>query len=79
MTPELIRVAGIPLDFILFAATLLGVALFHAQTLRVAVTGMIVIATYKIIFTGFKTGAGVAGFAAHMGHEWVIQIGRAHV
>ena len=72
MTPELIRVAGIPLDFILFAATLLGVALFHAHTLRVAVTGMIVIATYKIIFTGFKTGAGVAGFAAHMGHEWVI-------
>ena len=72
MTPELIRVAGIPLDFILFAATLLGVALFHAHTLRVAVTGMIVIATYKIIFTGFKTGAGIAGFAAHMGHEWVI-------
>ncbi len=72
MTPELIRIAGIPVDFILFAATLLGVALFHAHTLRVAVTGMIVIALYKIIFTGFKTGAGVAGFAAHMGHEWVI-------
>lgn len=72
MTPELIRVAGIPVDFILFALTLLGVALFHAHTLRVAVTGMVVIALYKIVFTGFKTGAGVAGFAAHMGHEWVI-------
>jgi len=72
MTPELIRVGGIPVDFILFAMTLLGVAMFHAHTLRVAVTGMVVIAAYKIIFTGFKTGAGVAGFAAHMGHEWVI-------
>ncbi len=72
MTPELIRVGGIPVDFILFALTLLGVALFHAHTLRVAVTGMVVIAAYKIVFTGFKTGAGVAGFAAHMGHEWVI-------
>ena len=72
MTPELIRVAGIPIDFILFAATLLGVALFHAHTLRVAVTGMIVIALYKIVFTGFKTGAGVGGFILHLGHEWVI-------
>ena len=72
MTPDLIRVAGIPVDFILFGLTLLGVALFHAHTLRVALTGAIVIAAYKIIFTGFKTGAGIAGFAAHMGHEWVI-------
>jgi Na+/H+ antiporter NhaD/arsenite permease-like protein len=72
MTPELIRVAGIPVDFILFALTLLGVALFHAHTLRVAVAGLVTIAAYKIIFTGFKTGAGVTGFAAHLGHEWVI-------
>ncbi len=72
MTTELIRVAGIPLDFILFALTLLGVALFHAHTLRIAVTGMIVIALYKIIFTGFKTGAGIGGFVLHLGHEWVI-------
>ena len=72
MTPDLIRVAGIPIDFILFAATLLGVALFHAHTLRVAVTGMVVIALYKIVFTGFKTGAGVGGFILHVAHEWVI-------
>lgn len=72
MTPDLIRVAGIPLDFILFGLTLLGVALFHAHTLKVAATGAIVIALYKIIFTGFKTGAGVSGFLGHLGHEWVI-------
>ncbi|MEP7155103.1 MAG: SLC13 family permease [Betaproteobacteria bacterium] len=72
MTPELIYIGGIPVDFILFGATLLGVALFHARTLQVAVTGMAVIALYKIIFTGFKTGTGIAGFDAHMQHEWVI-------
>ena len=66
-----LMVAGIPLDFILFALTLLGVALFHDATLYVALTGMIGIASYKILFTGFKTGVGLAGFIGHVGHEWV--------
>lgn len=65
---------GIPVDFILFAATLLGVALFHHYVLQVALTGLFVIAGYKILFTGFKTGMGLAGFAAHMGHEWVLLV-----
>ncbi|MDP2135645.1 MAG: citrate transporter [Sulfuritalea sp.] len=63
---------GIPVDFILFGATLLGVALFHHYVLQVALTGMVTIATYKILFTGFKTGVGIAGFGAHMAHEWVL-------
>ncbi len=65
---------GIPVDFILFAATLLGVALFHHYVLQVALTGLATITAYKILFTGFKTGAGLAGFAAHMGHEWVLLV-----
>ncbi len=64
-------VGGIPVDFILFALTLLGVALFHNATLYVALTGLFTISLYKIIFTGFKTGVGVAGFFGHLGHEWV--------
>ncbi len=64
-------IAGIPIEFILFALTLLGVALFHNQTFYVALTGVLAVALYKIVFTGFKTGAGVAGFAGHLGHEWV--------
>lgn len=62
---------GIPLDFILFALTLLGVALFHNHTLYVALTGVITISLYKILVTGFKTGLGLAGFLGHLGHEWV--------
>lgn len=62
---------GVPVDFILFGITLLCVALFHHYTLPVAVTGLVTVIGYKWLFTGFKYGAGLAGFAAHMGHEWV--------
>ncbi|MGH8700036.1 MAG: hypothetical protein ACREVR_02515, partial [Burkholderiales bacterium] len=65
-------VLGIPVDFILFALTLLGVALFHHHTLRVALIGLAAITIYKLAFTGFKTGAGFAGLVGHMQHEWVI-------
>lgn len=64
--------AGIPVDFILFGITLLGVALFHRHTLYVALAGLFVITLYKLGFTGFKTGAGIPGLVAHLGHEWVI-------
>ena len=69
---ELPAVFGIPVDFILFALTLVGVAVFHHHTLAVGLTGLAVISLYKIVFTGFKTGPGIAGFASHMAHEWVI-------
>jgi len=69
---ELPAVFGIPVDFILFALTLLGVALFHHHTLTVALTGLVVISLYKIGFTGFNEGAGVTGWLAHLQHEWVV-------
>ena len=69
---ELPAVGGIPIDFILFALTLLGVALFHHYTFQVALSGLAVVSIYKIAFTGFKEGDGVAGWISHFGHEWVI-------
>jgi Na+/H+ antiporter NhaD/arsenite permease-like protein len=66
-----LTLAGIPLDFVLFALTLLGVALFHHHTLRVAVTGMVVIAAYKLLFGDFAGVPGLAGLAALLVHEWV--------
>ena len=62
---------GIPIEFFLFALTLLGVAIFHAHTLGVALTGLVTISLFKILFAGFKSGPGVLGFASHLGHEWV--------
>ena len=64
-------VAGIPLDFILFALTLLGVALFHHHTLLVAVTGLVVITAYKLGFGNFSGVSGVPGLLALLAHEWV--------
>ena len=65
-------VPGLPIDFFLFAATLLGVALFHRHALPVGLAGLAAIAGHKILFTGFRTGAGLAGFIGHLGQEWVI-------
>jgi Na+/H+ antiporter NhaD/arsenite permease-like protein len=68
---EPILILGIPLDFILFAAILLGIAVFHRHTLPIALAGLAVIVAYKIGFTGFKSGPGLTGFAHHMAREWV--------
>ena len=65
-------VLGIPVDFILFGLTLLGVAIFHHRTLEVALAGLAAIVVYKLVFTGFKFGTGLPGLALHMQHEWVI-------
>lgn len=63
---------GIPVDFCLFALTLLGVALMHDKTLEVALTGLFVIVSYKLALTGFRTGPGLIGFGTHLAHESVL-------
>jgi Na+/H+ antiporter NhaD/arsenite permease-like protein len=65
---------GIPVDFILFALTLLGVALFHHATLQVALTGLTVITLYKVGVTGIHGVVGLPGLWAHLGHEAVTLI-----
>jgi hypothetical protein len=69
---EPIQLFGVPLDFILFGLTLLGVALFYHHTLFVALGGLATIIAYKLAFTGFQFGEGLAGLALHLQHEWVI-------
>ena len=65
-------IAGIPIDFILFALTLVGVALFHHHTLPIAVSGLVVISIFKIAASPFNEGTGVTGWIAHLGTEWVM-------
>ena len=65
-------IAGIPVDFILFALVLIGIALFHRHTLAIAVGGLAVVTAYKLVITGFQSGPGIAGLLSHLGHEWVI-------
>jgi len=68
------QVFGVPIEFVLFGLTLLGVALFHHHTLRVALAGLSAIVLYKLVFTGFKFGTGIAGLVGHLQHEWVILV-----
>ena len=65
-------IGPIPIDFILFAALLACVAVFHHYTLQVALAGLAVISVWKIGFSPLATGAGLAGYAAHLGHEAVL-------
>ena len=60
-SPELL---GIPLEFLLFGATLIGVALSHKHSLEIAVGGLIAITALKL-FLGFD-------LMKHLGHEWSI-------
>ncbi len=64
-------IAGVPFEFVLFALTLLGVALFHGATLYVALAGLAVVTLYKLGFTDFKGVAGFGGLIKHLLHEWV--------
>ena len=70
--PDPPAIGPVPIDFLLFAATLLGVALFHHHTLRVAVVGLVVISVFKVLFSPFAEGSGVGGLVTHIGHEWVL-------
>ena len=65
-------VLGLPVDFLLFAGVLLGVAVFHHHTLRVAVIGLAGITAYKLFFSPFHGIAGASGLLALLGHEWVL-------
>jgi Na+/H+ antiporter NhaD/arsenite permease-like protein len=70
--PEPPAIGSIPVDFILFALMLVGVAIFHHHTMKVAVTGLVVVTIFKLLFSPFAEGAGAAGFLSHLGHEWVL-------
>ena len=61
-----------PVDFVLFALILAGIALFNRHTLQVALGGLAGVTAYKLAFTGFPQGPGLAGLAGLFAHEWVI-------
>ena len=56
------QIGPVRLEFILFGLVLLGVALFHKNTFHVAVTGVVVILIFKLIFdSGFHLGEHIFG------------------
>ena len=62
----------IPIEFLLFGATLLGVAVFHRYTLSVALLGLAAITVYKVLFGDFHGAPGAVGLLFQLHAEWVI-------
>ncbi len=60
-----INFAGIPLEFILFGLTLLGIALFHKHVLLIAISGLAIVLIYKLGFLQFD-------IMHHLQEEWSI-------
>jgi Na+/H+ antiporter NhaD/arsenite permease-like protein len=61
----------IPVEFLLFGAMLLGVALAHKRALTISLVGLLAILGYEAFVTSFPTGSGLSALLAHAEHEWV--------
>src|SRR5260221_1774752 len=70
--PTPVMLGPVPVDFILFALILLGIAIFNHHTLRVAVWGLAAVTAYKVVLTGFAQGRRFGGLAGLLAHEWMI-------
>lgn len=71
-TASIPAIMGIRVEFILFALTLIGVALFHHQTMYVALAGLTAVLIFKFGFDhSFNLQEHIFGSATHDG-EWSI-------
>jgi Na+/H+ antiporter NhaD/arsenite permease-like protein len=64
-------IQDIPLEYVIFGLTLLGVAIFHDRALGVALLGLAVTVALRI-FSGPTVLGGARELADHFAHEWVI-------
>ncbi|MEO6665537.1 MAG: citrate transporter, partial [Nitrospiria bacterium] len=58
-----IVIFGIPLEFLLFGATLAAIAVFHRYSFEAALGGLVLIAAYKVAVFDLDV-------VAHAAHEW---------
>ena len=65
---------SIPVEFLIFAVTLLGVAAFHRHTLAIALLGLAAVIGYKLVFGDFRGQPGWIGLEWHLLEEWVILV-----
>jgi Na+/H+ antiporter NhaD/arsenite permease-like protein len=62
----------VPVEFVIFGATLACVAVFHRRALPIAATGLLAVIAYQWLFASFPAGPGASGLVAHFAHEWVV-------
>ncbi len=66
--------SAIPIEFLIFAAVLASVAVWHTRALTIAITGLAAALSYKLIVSGFAGGPGFTGLTSHFSHEWVVLV-----
>ncbi len=65
---------GVPVEFIIFSAMLLGVAVFHRHALSFALAGLVLLIAYRLTLGGFHQGTGFSGLVGHFAMEWVVLV-----
>jgi Na+/H+ antiporter NhaD/arsenite permease-like protein len=65
---------SIPVEFLIFGSTLLGVAMFHRHTLPIALLGLAAVVAYKVFLGDFDGQPGWLGLQWHLLGEWVILV-----
>jgi Na+/H+ antiporter NhaD/arsenite permease-like protein len=63
---------ALPVEFLLFALSLLGIAIWHRHSLLVAVAGLLSVVAYKLSHGGFAAVPGLPGLWQHLARERVI-------
>jgi len=64
----------IPVEFLIFGVTLLGVAIFQRHTLVVSLAGLAAVVIFKVLFADFDGAPGLVGLLFHLHAEWVILV-----
>jgi Na+/H+ antiporter NhaD/arsenite permease-like protein len=64
-------ILGVQMEFLIFAAMLLGIAVFHQRALTFALLGLAAVVVYSLAF-GRLHDAGLAGLVTHLAHEWAV-------
>jgi Na+/H+ antiporter NhaD/arsenite permease-like protein len=63
---------GIPTEFLIFGAMLLGVAVLHGQALRVAAVGFVALCAHSLLLGELRGGQAIVALALHFSDEAVV-------
>ena len=65
-------VPELPIEFVLFALTLVGVAVFHHRAAQSPLSGLAAITLYKLVFAAFEKAPGSTAWPGTCCDEWVV-------
>jgi Na+/H+ antiporter NhaD/arsenite permease-like protein len=66
-------ILGVQIEFWVFGAMLLGIAVFHRRALTFALLGLAAVIACSLAF-GRMEGSGLGALASHFAHEWAVLV-----